>query len=117
MTPSLDRRRFLTLSAAAAAGFAAVPSPTLARAASPGGAPLWGGYDRAIVIDALGGLGSATRKDDAPLEAAELEQARASGVTAINTTVGSVGILEGAFQRRSSRSDSGTGSSRRIRTR
>jgi membrane dipeptidase len=97
MTP-LDRRRFLAISAAAAAGaglarrsFGAGP------AAPPGG---WAGYDRAIVIDALGGLGgNPGENDDAPLSATDLAETRASGVTAVNVTVSAVGVVEGAFEK------------------
>jgi membrane dipeptidase len=50
-------------------------------------------YDRAIVIDALGGLGEFDpgAADDAPLSARALADARESGVTAVNLTVNSVG--------------------------
>jgi membrane dipeptidase len=50
-------------------------------------------YQRAIVIDALGGLGEfdPDAADDAPLSARALADARESGVTAINWTVNEVG--------------------------
>jgi membrane dipeptidase len=50
-------------------------------------------YDRAIVIDALGGLGEFDpgAADDAPLSARALADTRESGVTAVNLTVNSVG--------------------------
>ncbi len=50
-------------------------------------------YDRAIVIDALGGLGefNPDAPEDAPLSARALADARESGVTAINFTVNDVG--------------------------
>ncbi len=50
-------------------------------------------YDRAIVIDALGGLGEFDpgAADDAPLSVRALADARESGVTAINLTVNIVG--------------------------
>jgi membrane dipeptidase len=50
-------------------------------------------YDRAIVIDALCGLGEfdPDAADDAPLSARGLSDAEASGVTAINLTVNAVG--------------------------
>jgi membrane dipeptidase len=50
-------------------------------------------YDRAIVIDALGGLGEFDpgAAEDAPLSARALADARESGVTAINLTVNIVG--------------------------
>jgi membrane dipeptidase len=50
-------------------------------------------YDRAIVIDALGGLGEfdPDAPDDAPLSARGLADVRESGVTVINFTVNEVG--------------------------
>ena len=50
-------------------------------------------YDRAIVIDALGGLGEfdLNAAADAPLSTRGLEDARESGVTAINLTINNVG--------------------------
>ncbi|HXC20867.1 MAG TPA: membrane dipeptidase [Steroidobacteraceae bacterium] len=50
-------------------------------------------YDRAIVIDALGGLGEFNpgAADAAPLSARALADARESGVTVVNLTVNSVG--------------------------
>jgi membrane dipeptidase len=50
-------------------------------------------YDRAIVIDALGGLGefNPDAPDDAPLSARALADARDSGVTVINFTINEVG--------------------------
>ena len=50
-------------------------------------------YERAIVIDALGGLGefNPDAPEDAPLSARALADARQSGVTAINFTVNEVG--------------------------
>ena len=97
MTSELDRRRFLTLSAAAAA-FAS--APRLRAQSSPAAAGgRWPGYGDAIVIDALGGPGSANREgDDLALDAAEVADVRASGLTAVNLTVGTVGVLAGAFE-------------------
>ena len=50
-------------------------------------------YDRAIVIDALGGLGefNPVAPEDAPLSARALSDARDSGVTVINFTINEVG--------------------------
>src|SRR5580704_6230659 len=50
-------------------------------------------YDRAIVVDALGGLGefNPDAPDDAPLSARALADARESGVTVINFTINDVG--------------------------
>jgi membrane dipeptidase len=97
MTPELDRRKFLTLAAAAAA-LARAPrafaTPTAATPAAAG----WSGYGKAIVIDALGGPANANHTEDAPLSPQELADARASGVTAVNITLGSVGVLANAFE-------------------
>ncbi len=95
MTPDLDRRRFLILSAAAAASGLA-SRPARAGPAAPAG---WPGYERAIVIDALGGIGSGGWGEDSPLSADDLAEAKASGVTAVNVTVSAVGVLEGAFEK------------------
>ncbi len=87
------RRRFLTTMGALAAS-AALPG-VLARA---GTAPLaaapnrWKGYDKAIIIDALGGPGGAYSDDTGtPLGTAALDDVRASGITAVNLTVSGVG--------------------------
>jgi len=50
-------------------------------------------YDKALVVDALGGLGefNPDAPDDAPLSARALKDARDSGVTLINFTVNEVG--------------------------
>jgi membrane dipeptidase len=101
MTPAFDRRRFLALSAAAAASLAgAAPAFGWRGAAeATASAPGFPGYEKAIVIDALGGPGSANREsDEAALTAAEIANVRASGVTATNVTVGSVGAVSGAFE-------------------
>jgi len=93
---AFDRRQFLLLSAVAAAS-AAVPVGLAEGEGAPAGAggdtaAGWAGYDKALVVDALGSPGgSATGTNDAPLSAAEIADLRASGVTAVNLTVGSVG--------------------------
>lgn len=50
----------------------------------------WRGYERSIVIDGLGGLGSSASTPGALTEA-ELEDARESGITCVNLTLGPVG--------------------------
>jgi membrane dipeptidase len=83
----LDRREFL--SSAVAAALAASP---VARAATPKRAFTDQAYAKAIVIDALGGPGGF--EPDAPddaLSAKALADVKASGVTAVNLTVNSVG--------------------------
>jgi membrane dipeptidase len=98
MTPELDRRKFLTLTAAAAA-FAQAPQAFARAAGDSATAPGWAGYGKAIVIDALGGPGNVNRaSDEAPLEAGELADVRPSGLTAVNITLGSVGVLANAFE-------------------
>lgn len=90
----LDRRRFLALSAAAAAGLSGL-SRAAAWAQLTTGAG-WAGYDDALVIDGLGGPGGAS---DGPLTREDLAHVRASGLTAQNLTVSAVGVLEGAFEK------------------
>lgn len=98
MTPEIDRRRFFAFSAAAAASLARPPR-AFARAATSPSAAGWPGYERAVVVDALGGVGAEKENDEEPLTASDLADARASGVTAVNVTVSSVGVLEGAFEK------------------
>jgi membrane dipeptidase len=99
MSGSLDRRRFIFLSTLAAAHAVVPASRSEARQveAQTGAkaAARWAGYDRAIVIDALGGLGS---DGDEPLTAAEIADVRASGVTALNLTVGALGSGADVFE-------------------
>lgn len=96
----INRRQLLAGSAALGLvnlrSFAASP----ARAAGPAGAtaPARGAYsrsryDRAVVIDALGGLRefNPDAPDDAPLSARALADGRESGVTVINFTINEVG--------------------------
>jgi membrane dipeptidase len=95
MSGSLDRRRFIFLSTLAAA-HAAVPrtmAETVAEtvAAAP---PRWEGYDKAILIDALGGPGGG----GGPLTAAEIADVRSSGLTAVNLTVGALGSGADVFE-------------------
>jgi membrane dipeptidase len=82
------RRDVLQLAARAAVGIAFARGSRRAQAA-----PGYAGYNRALVIDALGGPGdvSAAPDDEAPLTAAMLDDARASGVTAVNLTIGELG--------------------------
>ena len=83
----LDRREFL--STAVAAALAASP---IARAAAPKRAFTEQTYAKAIVIDALGGPGGFEPDYTGPgLSPKSVADARASGVTAVNLTVNSVG--------------------------
>lgn len=105
MKTALDRRRFLTLSAAAALGATAGVTPRVFGAAPAAPVapslpqPRWAGYDKAIVIDGLGGPGGGEeRSADGLLTAAELADVKASGLTAANLTVSTVGRVAGAFE-------------------
>jgi membrane dipeptidase len=90
----LSRRAFLS-NAAIASGF----NGTFAwRAAQSADFPR-DRYDQAVIIDALGGLGAfdPTVPDSPYLTARALDDARESGVTAINLTVNAVGNGSGKF--------------------
>jgi membrane dipeptidase len=91
----LDRRELL--SSAAVAALAASP---LARAAAPRRGFTEQAYAKAIVIDALGGPGGfdPDAPPDAGLSATDLADVKASGVTAVNLTVNSVGNGPGKFE-------------------
>lgn len=102
--PELTRRQFLSLAATAAL----IPGVLAPRAASGamGGAPRgvgasdhpatpfpdWPGYDETTVIDALASpLQFNIPQGGLPLSAAVVEDIQASGITAVNLTVGVVG--------------------------
>ena len=91
----LDRREFL--SSAAVAALAAVP---LARAAVPKRGFAEQAYAKAIVIDGLGGPGGydLDLPADAGLSPSMLADVKASGVTAVNLTVNSVGNGPNKFE-------------------
>ena len=84
-TVPFTRRQFVTTLAAGAVA-AALPPAFAADAPQP----KWRNYSKLTVIDALGGPGSAN-KPDKPLDAADLADVRASGITAVNLTVSGVG--------------------------
>ena len=90
----LDRREFL--STAVAAALAASP---IARAAAPKRAFSEQAYSKAIVIDALGGPGGfEPDTPDDQLSAKALADVKASGFTAVNLTVNSVGNGPNKFE-------------------
>jgi membrane dipeptidase len=91
----LDRREFL--SSAAVAALAAAP---LARAAAPKRGFAEQAYAKAIVIDGLGGPGGydPDLAPDAGLSPSMLADVKASGVTAVNLTVNSVGNGPNKFE-------------------
>ena len=90
----MTRREFLVSSGLAAS---AMMTETRARAQE---AATWPGYNGAIVIDALGGPGNANgpREPRQKLTAADLTDVKASGVTAVNLTVNSVGSYAKDFE-------------------
>jgi len=91
----LDRREFL--SSAAVAALAAAP---LARAAAPQRSFADQAYAKAIVIDGLGGPGGydPDLAPEAGLSPSMLADVKASGVTAVNLTVNSVGNGPNKFE-------------------
>lgn len=83
-----QRREFLALGGALA-GLALAPAALRAATAASGA---WPGYGAAIVIDACGAPGGGnTGPEGSPLSPAQLADIRASGLTLINFTVGTVG--------------------------
>jgi len=105
---SLSRREFTRLLAGAAVAPAwaldgafrgAVAGKPTASASSISAAPAWPGYERAIVIDCLASPGAFNVPGAAPgLGPDAIEAARASGITAVNVTLGVVGNVENAFE-------------------
>lgn len=86
----VDRRTFVQLAGAA------VIAPTGLTLALPGSRPdrsaRWPGYAEALVVDALAGpLQFNIPQSELPLSGTDLANVRASGITALNLTVGVVG--------------------------
>ncbi len=106
--PDLSRRHFTKLAAAIALGPAAAAelahaSPGAPPPVSPPPSPVrtaWPGYDRAIVIDMLATPGPFNVPDwlKEPLTPAMIENARRSGITAVNSTVSALGDATTAFE-------------------
>jgi membrane dipeptidase len=95
MSNEFGRREFL-IAGGALAGLAALPAA--ARAAGAAEMPRWARFANATVIDACGSPGRAsTGTERLPLDAGELADIRASGLTAMNFTVGSVGSYANDF--------------------
>lgn len=95
MSNDPDRREFLAVSAALV-GAAMLPAAVAAAVADD--APHWSRYRDAIVIDSCGGPGrTSSGTERLPLDAGELADIRASGMTAMNFTVGSVGSYANDF--------------------
>ena len=94
---AFDRREFLLLSTMAVASAAVPLGAAEALAGGDSKAP-WAGYDKAVVVDALGSPGGSGTGGDAGLSAAEIADLRASGVTAVNLTVGGIGNGADVFE-------------------
>lgn len=92
----LDRRTFLIQSALAGAGALAGAWAAPLRAATA--APRWAPYADAMVIDGCGFIGSADATPGAPLSKDLIDDARASGLRVLHTTVGPVAQYEGAYE-------------------
>ena len=96
---TVDRRTFVKLAGAAALAPGALApggvlgSDPLRRAPSPTSAgAAWPGYGNAVVVDALASpIQFNIPQGDLPLSTGDLENARRSGITALNLTVGVVG--------------------------
>lgn len=96
---SLPRRDFLRSAMAAGLAPYLMPGPLATTlTASAGPAPAWPGYDRAVVIDFLGSPGYFNYPEDPPLNPTMLENARRSGITAMNVTV-SAGNFDATIRR------------------
>lgn len=89
------RRRFLITSTLAATA-TAVPGPITLQGQTEMAS--WSGYGTATIIDALGAPGGGTFGDRVPLTAANIADVKASGITAINVTVGGVGSYAKDFE-------------------
>ncbi len=101
----LSRRDFGRLVAAAMATSALPPvlrsgATPIPHFPSPVSSPSWPGYDDAIVIDMLATPGPFNVPDwlKGPLTPAMIENARRSGITAVNSTVSALGDANSAFE-------------------
>ena len=98
----MPRRDFLRAAAAISVSPALAP-PLAASETQPNtdSTPVrWAGYDDAIVIDFLGSPGYFNYPENPPLDAAMIENARTSGITAMNVTVNG-GDFESTIRRMS----------------
>ena len=91
----LDRRTFLIQGALAGAGALASGWAAPLRAAAT---PRWAPYEDAMVVDGCGFIGSTDAEPGSALAQALLEEARASGLRVLQTTVGPVAQYEDAYE-------------------
>jgi len=100
----LSRRQFAKLAAAAVAAPSFTPLLLPSSAMPPATPPTtsaWPGYERAFVLDMLATPGPFNVPDwlDQPLTPAMIENARRSGITAVNSTVSALGDAATAFEK------------------
>jgi membrane dipeptidase len=89
---TVDRRTFVKLAGAAALAPGALAGGLPPETAGSPSLRRWPGYAQAVVIDALASpIQFNIPQSDLPLSAADLDNARRSGITALNLTVGVVG--------------------------
>jgi len=92
---SVHRRDFLRAAAAVAVSPALAATGLSAAQGAPARqrqtAPLWPGYNDAMVIDFLGSPGYFNYPENPPLDTGMVQNARTSGMTAMNVTVSSGG--------------------------
>src|SRR5512144_1376975 len=96
---NLTRRQALQLGAAMGLGALRPSFATAAAEPAAASAPRAATralYDAALVIDACGGPGDLAEGSGPPLPAATIEAISASGVSAVNLTIGSVGAMPSA---------------------
>lgn len=97
---SIPRRDFLRLASAVGIAPAAIAgswsetsapagpaTAIMASASASHDTPRWPGYDRSLVIDFLGSPGYFNYPQNPPLDHDMVENARTSGITAMNVTV------------------------------
>ena len=92
----LDRRTFLIQGALAGAGVLASGWAAPLRAAAP--PSRWPPYAQAMVVDGCGFIGSEDAQPGEALSKTLIEDARASGLRVLQTTVGPVAQYEGAYE-------------------
>jgi membrane dipeptidase len=84
---SRTRRMLLAASGAAAIGLTVVPGIAHSTQRK------WARYQRAVLIDGLGGPGGQATEAGAPLTTHEIDDVHASGMTCLHLTVGEVGTM------------------------
>lgn len=95
----IDRRGFLLAAAGWLAAACAAARPRAGAGAPPASAPpSWAPYPQAMAIDGCGFLGNEDGEADAPLAPAAIADARASGLRALQVTVGPVARYENAYE-------------------